>query len=236
MRTSGWSVFFARSEQKIRSPVTLEPQSAMKWIKRFFGKKPDSVPHADGESEDRWWNARMAALHAVLGPSEDMVFHALQPLYLGGFADVVEFRQHVPGSTYVTSDLIGESGQLPSSLGNYELMICTREKSDWAANIICKLAKYTLEAVLEPGQTMDIGPAAPKGSTVAAFLFAEPEIKTPRLTVNGLESGLLLCVGILPDELAVCMKEGSTRILELLKDKKVFPYTDLNRTSVLKEE
>ena len=206
----------------------------MKWISRFFGKKPNSVPNDNGESEDKWWNARMAALHAILGPSENMVFHALQPLYLGGFADVVEFRQHVPGSTYVTSDMIGESGQLPSSLGNFELMICTREKSDWAANIISKLAKYTLEAVLEPGQTMDIGPAAPKGSTVVAFLFAELET-TPKLTVNGLESGLLLCVGILPDELDVCMKEGSTRIFELLKKEKVFPYTDLNRDSVLKE-
>lgn len=207
----------------------------MNWIKRFFGRRTQPVPEVDGESADRWWNPRMAALQAVLGPSEDMVFHAIQPLFLGGFADVVEFRQYVTGSTYVTSDLIGESGQLPSSLGNYELMICAREKSDWAANIICKLAKYTLEAVLEPGQTMDIGTATPKGSSVTAFLFAEPEVRNTRLTVNGLESGLLLCIGILPDELDVCMKEGSTRILALLKEKNVFPFTDLNRTSVLEE-
>jgi len=208
----------------------------MKWIDRILRKNPEPVePKKDGADDD-WWDVRLQALHAVLGPSEEMVFHALQPLYLGGFADVVEFRRYIPGNTYVTCDLIGESGQKTSSLGNYELMICTREKSDWAANIICKLAKYTLEAVLEPSETMDIGPAAPAGSTVAAFLFAEPEIRTPRLTVKGIDCGLLLCIGILPDELAVCQKEGSAKVLQLLKQRQIFPYTDLQRKSVLQQD
>ncbi len=204
----------------------------MNWIKRLFGMT-DGKKAGEELQADKWWDVRMAALQSILGPSEDMVFHAVQPLFLGGFADVVEFRKCVNGSAYVTSDLIGENGQQPNVLGNYELMICTREKSDWAANVISRLAKYTLEAVLEPGQTMDIGTAVPAGSTVSAFMFSEPEVKQNKLNVNGVECGLLLCIGILPDELAACMSGRTEEVLSLLKQRAIFPFTDLKRASVL---
>lgn len=207
----------------------------MNWIKRLFGK-PDGAKAGNEPQADKWWDARMDALQAVLGPSEDNVLHALQPLFLGGFADVVEFRKYVSGSAYVTSDLVGESGQPTNVLGNYELMICTREKSDWAANVVSRLAKYTLETILEPGQTMDIGTAVPAESSVSAFLFAEPEITHNKLNVNGVECGLLLCIGILPDELASCMSGRTEEVLSLLKEKAVFPFTDLTRNSVWGEK
>lgn len=104
------------------------------------------------ETDPAWaavWDARQCALSAILGPTTGRVLHAVIPLELGGSADVLEFPQHLPGATFVTADLTGPSSeQLESSLGQYELMICTRTHEGWAPNLISRLAKYTLDAVL----------------------------------------------------------------------------------------
>jgi hypothetical protein len=68
-------------------------------------------------------------------------------------------------------ELIGHDEQVQNDLGNYELMICHRDDEPWGANVISRLAYYTLEAKLNPGETMDIGSALPDDSTLAAFLF-----------------------------------------------------------------
>jgi hypothetical protein len=163
-----------------------------------------------------------------------MVYHATIPFELGGFADVLEFRQFLRGSVYVTADLTGpESGQIPSSLGQYELMVCTREPADWAANLISRLAKYTAEAVLEPSQTMDIATAMPAGSTIAALLFVEPDLPKKEFYVQGERAGLLLCLGITGDELQACFASQVDTVLASLRARGVFPYTDLRRSSVL---
>ena len=130
------------------------------------------------ESQDEWsvlWKQRVDGLEQLLGKADDRVYHALIPLQLGGSCDVLCFRGHVAGLAYVTSDLTG-IGQPPNSTGTYELMICTRDESDWAADIISRLGAYTLENVITPGDTMDIGAAVPEGAIIAAFLFAEPDV------------------------------------------------------------
>ena len=45
----------------------------------------------------RWWDARVAALEAVLGPCDGTVYHSPPPLHLDGYADVLRFRQFVEG-------------------------------------------------------------------------------------------------------------------------------------------
>jgi len=103
------------------------------------------------------WDARIAALTPILGRPADTVYHAVVPFYLGGFADVLEFPNYAPGMTYITADLTGEDvGQLPSSLGNYELMICVRENLPRAADLISRLARCTCDSKLEAGDTMDL--------------------------------------------------------------------------------
>ena len=183
-----------------------------------------------GQAWSELWDARKTALEAQLGPTTDRVFHAVLPLDLGGSADVLHFPSYVAGATYVTADLTGpDSSQLPSSLGQYELMICTRAPQDWAPNLISRLARYTFEAVLEPGETMDIAPAMPKGSTTAALLFTEPALPSNRFRVLGKHFRLLLCLGITGSELKRCLDGSTAEVLEGLKHQGVFPYTDLQR-------
>lgn len=192
---------------------------------------------ADKAEDNEWqesWDARVAAIETVLGKSEDTVGHAVIPFQfgtdIGGGADIIYFRHHIPGRVSVTSELIGCEEQVPNQLGNYELMICHRDEEEWGPNLISRLAHYTLEAELDPGETMDIGPATPEGSTIAALLFLE----YARFKVRGKEAGLLLCIGITGDELKACRKGRRADVEQALKRAGIYPYTDLYRQSVLK--
>lgn len=181
---------------------------------------------------DDWWDDRVAAMELVLGKSDDTVTHAVVPFQFGynagGRADVVHFRKHVAGAVYTTSELIGLDDQEANSLGNYDLAICHRGTETWGVGVINSLAYYTPKAQLEPGQTMDPGPAAPSGASISAFLFAD----FGRFVVRGRNAGLLLCIGITPDELAACRGGHRKRVEATLAAKGVYPFTDLRRASV----
>jgi hypothetical protein len=192
---------------------------------------PDQ-PEADNNEWEKVWNARIGALTPILGEPGEMVFHATVPFNLGGFADVVPFPEFVPGATYVTAELTGEEvGQLQSSLGNYELMICVQQDSPRAADLISQLARYTCDAELEAGQTMDVGTFF-GDSTIRALLFAHPREDAVQFEFLGEQYGLLLCLGITAEELTFGRTHGAEKLLVLLKQHGVFPYTTPNRASV----
>ncbi len=180
-----------------------------------------------------WWDARVAAMESVLGASDDVVGHATIPFDigadLGGGADIIYFRNHIDGVGYATSELIGRDDQTPNKLGNYELLIFHRDENQWGPEIISQLSFYTCDAELNPGETMDIGPATPDGSSIAAFLFCD----YGRFKVRDRDAGLLLCLGITADELNECRSGNRSRVESALKDAGVFPFTDLFRESVL---
>jgi hypothetical protein len=175
-----------------------------------------------------WWDARLAAMEAVLGKSDDMVGHATIPFQIGGAADIVYFHHHVKGIVSVTAELIGCDEQIKNRLGNYELMICQRQKDDWGDNLVSQLAHYTLESKVEPGETMDIGSAVPHGSTISALLF----FKYATFRVRGRKCGLLLCLGITADELAAVRAGHRAAVEQALVESGVYPFTDLSRKSV----
>jgi hypothetical protein len=190
---------------------------------------------AEAQTDDwqEWWTARVAAIETVLGPSDDVVGHATIPFFvgadLGGAADIIYFRKHLPGAIAVTSELIGCDEQIQNELGNYELMICQRDDVEWGADIISRLAHYTLRAELNPGETMDIGPATPDGSTIAAFLFFD----YAKFEVRGRRAGLLLCLGVTADELQACREGRRDEVEAALRTAGVYPFTDLFRQSAL---
>lgn len=184
-------------------------------------------------ADDDWkqtWDARKSALESVLGPAEDTVLHAIVPFSLGGQADVLAFRKHIAGSVAATCELLGEPSQKRNLQGTYELAIAHRNENDWGPNIISKLARYTCDALLQPGQTMDIGPAVPAKSTISGFFFDDFK----RMKFGGADAGLLLCIGLTADELAACRQGKRQKVYDALIAQKFFPYTDLFRPSVLK--
>jgi hypothetical protein len=190
-------------------------------------------PQPEDDDYEEVWNARVAALTPILGTPGDKVWHAVIPFQLGGSADVLPFPEFVPGITFVTAEMTGvDSGQLPSTLGNYELMICANQQLEKAADLISRLARYTCDAVLEPGETMDLQTFFGSGSTIRALLFAHSNDEPIRFEFLGKRYGLLLCIGITADELAFKRANGSAKLLGLLKQHGVFPYTIPDRPSV----
>ena len=192
----------------------------------FRGKRQPPDDDADLE------RARREALTQVLGPPDDMELHSPIPFFMGhavgGAADVLSFSGKLPGVAYVTSELIGPHGQLLNRLGNYEICICHRSADEHGASLLSRLAYATLESVLQPSATMDIGPATPHGSTIAAFLFSE----FARFTVRGKDAGILLCVGITQEELGVARMRGGRFVEDALRKAGVYPYTDWFRHPV----
>lgn len=188
---------------------------------------------SDDSGSDDWqktWDARLAALEHEFGKSDDKIATSPVPIYLGGGADVLTFKKHVDGVAYVTAGLIGDDGQQKTPLGQYELMMCFRSENDWAPALLSRLAPYTFQAALNPGETMEIGPAMPEGSTIAALLF----VSYRQFKVNDTAAGILLCIGITDSELKKCRAEGPDAVLAALKEHGVYPYTDTKRDSLIR--
>ena len=183
--------------------------------------------------EPDWFGQRVAAMETAFGGAEDTILHAVVPFDFGydagGRADVVQFKGHIDGTIYATCDLIGSAEQVANCLGTYELAVCHRNNEDWGAGVIGALAYYTLDARIDPGHTMDLGPSIPKGSRITGFLFDT----LANIEMMGHRAGVLLCIGITSDELAACRRGEHDRVLAALKSKQVYPFTDLDRRSVL---
>ncbi len=193
------------------------------------------MPESPESEENDWqkvWDARSASLSQILGKPADTVLHAPVPFQLGGAADVLCFPQAVAGMAYVTAELTGEDvGQIPNSMGNYELMICGRQELPAGANLISRLARYTCEAKLEPGESMDVGRSF-GDSTIRALLFTHLRDEAAQFEFLGCRYGLLLCMGITAEELEFKQEHGSEKLLELLKQHSVFPFTIPGRNAI----
>jgi Suppressor of fused protein (SUFU) len=146
---------------------------------------------------------------------------------LGGNGDVLVFREHVPGVTYVTADLTGKPDDC---FADFELMICHRSvENKWGGNIISQLAAYAIDHPISGGETMDIDSATPADSSIKAFLFDT----YGTFSMFGREFGLRLCLGITKAELHFAHEHGAGKLVEVIKRRHVYPYTDLDRKTAL---
>lgn len=182
----------------------------------------------DTDDWQRTWNARQAALESVLGKSDGRVLHALMPFNIGGQADVLVFRRHIPGLVAATCELLGEPCQKQNALGTFELAVAQREDHDWGPSVISHLARYTCERKVGLGNTMDLGANFPKGSTMAGLLFAAYR----RFEYAGAKAGILLCLSITAEEMEACQAGKTKQVFAALKSSGVYPYSNLFRASV----
>jgi Suppressor of fused protein (SUFU) len=197
------------------------------WMRNILPGSPAS------EQRKRRREARITALQAVLGQHDGTVWRSPSSLRKRGYADVLRFRKYVNGIAYVTSGLIGNEHQVPNRWGHYELMLCMREENDWAPAMLSQLAHYTHDATLQPGDTMDIADAhPPQPSVITALLFARADPPADSFDVSGAPANIILCIGITATEFAACKNFGSGVMLRMLREKEIYPFTDLQRDSI----
>ena len=160
---------------------------------------------------------RLRGLETVFGPADDMHLHGVIPFFLGldvgGTADAVTFSKFsASGKLHVSCELVGNPAQPANRDGQYELAVCFGEADVWALDLMLKLCHYTLETPLNHGETMDIGPAVPKGSPIAALLFR----KIGSYSAFGKPASVICCVGITKRELKFARQRGTEALMELM--------------------
>jgi len=147
-------------------------------------------------------------------------------------------------------------GPMPSSIGTYELISCTKLKNTSTTNepfeerkkrieegritpfeqinhrlcmIMTMLGRYSFEAILQPGETCEL----PTEDEVICVVFDEFDSDGIPFNIEDKTHGLLLCIEIFRSEMEYAMQHGSRDLLAKLKAAKAYPYSDLDRESVV---
>ena len=192
-----------------------------------------SIFKSDGQVVNFYDKEIQKHIETVLGQHSDTVLHSTIPFEMGwdigGGADVYVYKNVINGEAYLTADLIGKK-QGKNTIGNYELMICLPERQDWGVNLISNLAYYTIEASLNSGETMDLGGNfLLEDSDITALIFS----KYADFKVKRKKYGILLVIGITSEELNWAKENGGEELILKLKEKGVYPMTDLKRKSII---
>lgn len=190
------------------------------------------------ESAEAFETAKLASLERVLGPMHDFVGHAIIPFDIGGNVDMYYFPQSA-GTAMATMELLRFDGDIPlkGRIGTYELVSLTKKaiEADGFEAIerrVCAtftvLGRYSAEAVLNPLETCEI----PFDEGTVCLIFDEYPSKGA-FNFDGKRRGLLLVIEVFEDEMNFARQFGTKRLIALLKASGHYPYSDLDRKSVV---
>lgn len=195
---------------------------------------------------DEWHDKKIKWMEAALGKQHDIVMHAIFPYAMGGGLDLYYYPNAVsPGTAIATmelSDLPGE-GSSNSVFDTYELLMFTRHKlnlddakelntpfgrAHTTINAILNcMAPYSADAELNPGDTCEF-PAEMEIVGGKCLIFDAYGLKEERA-----EFGLLAIIEIHRKEMDFARKNGGAQLIQKLKQAKVYPYSDVDRPSVI---
>ena len=192
------------------------------------------------------YELKSKGLERILGKADSIVGHAIIPFEIGGAVDMYYYPNGIKGTGFATMKLIQPdgSGPVPNRNGTYELVAFTKlnyisdttETNPFnlierrACGIFTAIGNYSFEAKLEPGETMEI----PRdGEANRCIVFDEYRPDNKNFLIGDRKHGLLLVIEVFRDEMEYAMENGSDKLLTKLKEKGHYPYSDLDRESVL---
>jgi len=222
----------------------------MGFLKKLFGKKKQEanlpISEFTQEQYDLDYRLKEEGLEAVLGKMYNMVGHAIIPFPVGGAVDMYYFLEHIPGTGFATMELLDPNGNgpKPNDIGTYELVAFTKllynknEGTQTSFDIIERricgiftvIGNYSLDAILNPGQTCEI-PDDKSETKYLIFDLYQPEGK--EFKIGERKHHLLLCIEIFKNEIEFAWKNGGDQLLKKLKDAGHYPYRDLDRDPVI---
>jgi hypothetical protein len=218
----------------------------MGFFDKLFGKKVKPKEFTQ-EEWDKEYEDKQAGLERVLGKMHDMVGHAIIPFDIGGTVDMYYFLNGINGTGFATMELIKPdgTGSKPNRLGTYELVAFTKELYNHdvgemlpfntverrLCGIMTTIGAYSFQAKLEPKETVEV--PGKEGEPNFCVVLDEYKPNGIEFTIGNRKHGLLLVIEIFRDEMNYAMKNGSDKLFEKLKAKGHYPYSDLNRESVL---
>ena len=223
----------------------------MNWWKKLLERKDlffDQVAQFSLTDRDQleYKELKRTGLEKQLGPMHDRFDHAIIPFVLGGAVDVYSFPKAKGGTALATMELIHPdgSGPVPNQLGTYELVAFTRHKpkakrdedsefrsmEQKISGILTIIAQHAYLSALEPGENAEI----PNGNDDSHYLiFDKYQAKRRPFRIGNQEHGLLLIMEVHKSELKYARQYGTHKLIEKLRQAKVYPASDLDREPVV---
>ena len=194
----------------------------------------------------RWFEEKQRLMEAALGPiQEGCVRMILGPGDRGPNATYF-FQEHLSGTGMATMELAPLKGRNASNsvYRKYELVTFTPGKVGQGADDLSDVANetpggllrgalafigaYAFDARLEPGNTIEFPDDFGMSMSGRAFVFDTylPEKFSPSF-------GLMLLIEIHREEMAWAMENNSAALIERLKQADVYPYSNIDRPTVV---
>lgn len=210
-------------------------------LKKLFKRKPKWT----AEALDQFYFDKANAMEKSLGEQTTLVGHTIIPFAAGGAVDVYYYHYAGGGTVLATQELINPTGPspIPNALGIYELVAVTKHAYTIETNqgpfskierrfceTFTTIGNYAFEAKVEPGDTSELPMAeAPDRYFIFdAFLNTQADF-----IVQGQPYGLLLVIEVHKKEMMYAQEHGSKEVLALLKKQGYYPFSDLDRPSVI---
>ena len=219
----------------------------MNIFKKIFGKKEVKKEFTE-EEFDKDYELKMAGLEFVLGKSADLVGHAIIPFEVGGAVDMYYFPNGIKGTGFATMELLKPdgTGSIPNELGTYELVAFTKldyvqDKEETnpfnlierhICGILTGIGSYSFSAKLNPLDTCEM--PTQEGKPNICLIFDDYKPNGREFKIGNRKHGLLLIMEVHKDEIEFAMDNGTAKLIEKLKDAGYYPYSDLDRKSVIK--
>lgn len=215
----------------------------------FIGRKARKAAFAmdaDEEAWQRWYDRKSTLMEEMLGKEHDMVMHAITPYYLGGGLDLYYYPNGTAGTAIATKELSELPGEGSSNdvFQCYELVMFTRHSLDLDAakkadtpfgqahlviNAVLEcIARYSAQATLNPHEMCEFPVDMPTVGERFLILDAYPSLPDDEPA----EFGLLAIIEVFRSEMEYARKHGGAKLLERLRAKGHYPYSDLDRDPV----
>lgn len=222
----------------------------MGFLKKLFSSKKPVAPIAESEFSqeeyDKHYEEKVKGIESVVGKMHGLVGHAIIPFQMGGTVDMYYFTNHIPGTGFATMELLDPNGNgpKPNHLGTYELIAFTKElyneKVETPSSfglierricgIFTAIGNYCIQAVLNPYETCEV-PSERGPNKCLIFDNYQPGDK--EFKIGDKKHHLLLCVEIFKREMEFARQNGSVGLIQLLRQKGFYPYSDLDREPVV---
>jgi hypothetical protein len=199
---------------------------------------------------EKWGEMKTSELEKLLGKEHDMVMHAIIPFQAGGGLDLYYYKQ-TRGYAIATKELIDEFGDGPKnkrfnayefcmfSPVEFNLELAKDENSEMGKShsllngMLNALARYSFHAELNENETMEF-PEDFGNGLAGKCLILDVYIKNGNsLMINNKKFGLMVAINIHRSEMEYARRNGGEKLLTMLKERSIYPYSDLNREPVV---
>lgn len=205
-----------------------------------------------GSNEDtekianEWYERKSRLMEASLGKEHHLVMHAIIPYASGGSLDLYYYPNGLPGTAVATKELCELPNEGPSNkvYKSYELVMFTKQLLDLDAamdetsefgrahvninSILNLMAAYSAEATLNPHETCEF-PADMQRAGGKCLVF---DGYSPYSATAVEDFGLIALIEIFRSEMDYARGNGGAALIERLKEKGYYPYSDLDREPV----